>query len=47
MRESSYKKINSLFHGKREKNIRTTRVNVFHEYRCKNTPKEEGGEGTN
>jgi hypothetical protein len=48
MREPNYNKRNSLFHGKSEKRIKTTRVNVnvVHEDKCKPTPKDVGGEGT-
>jgi hypothetical protein len=47
MRESSYKKSNSLFHGKSGKMIKTTKENVVHEDKCEVSPKNMGGEGTN
>jgi hypothetical protein len=45
MREANYNKINSLFHGKSEKQIKSTRVkvNVGHEDKCKPTQKSVGG----
>jgi hypothetical protein len=45
MRGLSYDKRNTLFHGKSEKQIETTRVKVIvvHEDKCESTPKCVGG----
>jgi len=45
MREPNYNKSNYLFHGKSEKRIKTTMINVVHEEKSKYTPKDVGGEG--